>query len=169
MYRGCLKVTWGFHYLLTSVHQQVFDSSVTFFAAMDHRSIGCIGNGPWRLSVCGLWSVVCLRRPFEDFLVDIGQNALPYLGFYSDTATSKCIPASSNVSSNQVPNSFFFSGLGPSQDYSYSSSLNFKKTTLVGSISSDLADKGNFGINKVFLHYLILHYVVGSGVSILIC
>ena len=99
----------------------------------------------------------------------MGQNALSYLGFYFDTAASKCIPASSNVSSNQVPNSFFFSGLCPSQDYSYSSSLNFKKTTLVGSISSDLADKGNFGINKVFLHYLILHYVVWSGVSILIC
>ena len=48
-----------------------------------------------------------------------------------------------------MPNSVF-SGLGPSQDYSYSSSLNSKRTTLVGSISSDLADKGNFGINKSF-------------------
>jgi len=29
-----------------------------FFAAMDHQSIGCIGNGPRRLSVvCGQWSV----------------------------------------------------------------------------------------------------------------
>ena len=37
----------------------------------------------------------------------MGQNALSYLGFYFDTAASKCIPASSNVSSNQVPNSFF--------------------------------------------------------------
>ena len=72
---------------------------------------------------------------------------MSYLGFYFDTAASECIPASSSISSNRIPNSLF-SGLGSSQDYSFSSSLNSKKTTLVGSIYSDLADKGNFGINK---------------------
>ena len=77
----------------------------------------------------------------------MGQNALSYLGFYFDTAATECIPAPSSTSSNQVPNSLF-SGLGLSQDYSYRSSLSSKKTTLVGFISSDLADKGNFEINK---------------------
>ena len=48
------------------------------------------------------------RTGFFDACLNMGQSALSYLGFYFDTATTKCIPASSNVSSNQVPDSFFF-------------------------------------------------------------
>ena len=84
---------------------------------------------------------------FLDSCLNMGQSVLSHLGFYFDTATTNSSPDSSSISSNRIPNSLF-SGLGSSQDYSLSSSLNSKKTTLVGSIYSDLVDKGNFGINK---------------------
>lgn len=87
------------------------------------------------------------RTGFFDACLNMGQSALSYLGFYFDTATTKSSPDYSSISSNRIPNSLF-SGLGSSQDYSYSSSLSSKKATLVGSITSDLVDKGNFGINK---------------------
>ena len=77
----------------------------------------------------------------------MGQSVLSHLGFYFDTATTNSSPDSSSISSNLIPNSLF-SGLDSSQDYSLSSSLNSKKSTLVGSVYSDLVDKGNFGINK---------------------
>ena len=80
------------------------------------RCLKCVRHsiriwGPYKYYVAAIllglaWKLD--RTGFFDACLNMGQNALSYLGFYFDTAASKCIPASSNVSSNQVPNSFFF-------------------------------------------------------------
>ena len=63
---------------------------------------------------------------FFDALLDVGLKSLFYSGLYSNTATSECFPASSNIHLNQITNSSF-NGLSSSQDNSYNSYLNSKK------------------------------------------
>ena len=119
------------------------------------RCLKCVRHsiriwGPYKYYIAAIFVALAWkldRTGFFDACLNMGQSALSYLGFYFDTATTKSSPDYSSISSNRIPNSLF-SGLGSSQDYSLSSSLNSKKTTLVGSIYSDLVDKGNFGINK---------------------
>ena len=55
---------------------------------------------------------------FFDALLDVGLKSLFYSGLYSNTATSECFPASSNIHLNQITN-FYFNGLSTSQDNSY--------------------------------------------------
>ena len=81
------------------------------------------------------------------FFFDVGSKIFSFLGLCSSSTTVECVAASHSV---PLENSLSpcIESFASSQNSCFSSSLNSKKTTLVGTVYSDLVDKGNFGINK---------------------
>ena len=82
-----------------------------------------------------------------DVFFDIASKIFSFLGLCSNSTTVECVAASHSV---PLENSLspHIETFASSQNSCFSSSLNPKKTTLVGAVYSDLVDKGNFGINK---------------------
>ena len=98
------------------------------------------------LSTIGLYLKLNQLVCFYLFLY-VDSKIFSYLGLWSNSTTVECVAASHSVPLENSLNPCIET-FASSQNSCFSSSLNPKKTTLVGSIYSDLFDKGNFGINK---------------------
>ena len=82
-----------------------------------------------------------------DVFFDIASKIFSFLGLCSNSTTVECVAASHSVPLENSLNPCIET-FASSQNSCFSSSLNPKKPTLVGSIYSDLVDKGNLGVNK---------------------